>query len=111
MARRLNATDTLRQRGDAFAGLGYTGWVFRGFSERFGILALVVSEGGLVVGFGLVRFVGEGCCMHHATRGIRWLGNEMAGTDLGKEVPTYSSFRDMYRLGRRMRDCVKHWKG
>ena len=84
MARRLNATDTLRQRGDAFAGLGYTGWVFRGFSKRFGILALVVSEGGLVVGFGLVRFVGEGSCMHHATREASMSEYEMAGTDLRK---------------------------
>lgn len=84
MAIRLNATNSLRQRGDAFAGLRYAGWVLGGFSERSDVLQLVVSERRFVVRFGLVRFVGERSCVHHATRETSMSEYEMAGTDLIK---------------------------
>lgn len=84
MAGRLNTTNSLRQWGDAFAGLGYAGWVLGSLSERFDVLHLVTCERRFVVGFGLVRFVGEGSCMHHATREASMSEYEMAGTDLRK---------------------------
>ncbi len=44
----------------------------------------MVSEGRFVVDFGFVWFVGEGRCMHHATKETSRSGNEVAGTDLAK---------------------------
>ena len=82
MARGFSTTDPLRQRSDALAGLRYAGRVLGGLSERFDVLSLVVSKGRFVVSFGLVRFVGEGCSMHHATRETSMSGDKMAGTDL-----------------------------